>query len=89
MTNKQRLTEAIGWCASVLLAFCGLPEALDSIRTGESALSYPFLLMWWSGETLAIAYVILKSKNVKLWPLMFNYGFNIIFISIILFNKFF
>ena len=81
--------EVLGWCGALLLAFCALPEALISIETDDSSLSYPFLLMWYFGEIFACIYTVIKSKQVKLLPLMFNYGLNIIFISIILLCKIF
>lgn len=81
--------EFLGWIGALLLAFCALPEALISLKTGDSSLSYPFLFMWYFGEILACIYTVVKSKQVRLLPLMFNYGLNIVFISIILACKMF
>lgn len=79
--------EIIGWIGGILLAFCGLPEAVLAIQTKQCLLSWSFLLMWLIGEILALTYVILKAKKVSLLPLIFNYGLNILFISIMIFYK--
>ena len=83
----NKLNESIGWFSALLLACCGIPEVIISLTTGESGLSWYFLLMWFFGEIGALIYVIGKSKEVKLWPLLFNYGLNIICITIILLCK--
>lgn len=76
--------ETIGWIGSILLAFCGLPQAWESWKTKSSAgLTWGFLLMWGLGEIFTIIYIIPKWH----WPLIFNYTANIIFISIILYYK--
>jgi uncharacterized protein with PQ loop repeat len=77
-------TEAIGWLGAVLLAFCGLPQAVQSWRTGSSAgVSWGFIAMWGIGEVLTLAYVFPMSE----WPLVFNYTANIAFVSVIAFYK--
>jgi uncharacterized protein with PQ loop repeat len=76
--------EIIGWIGGILLAFCGLPQAIESYRTKSSAgLTWGFLIMWGVGELFTIVYVIPKWH----WPLIFNYTANIIFISIIVYYK--
>lgn len=76
--------EYIGWIGSILLAFCGLPQAIESYRTKNSnGLTWGFLIMWGVGELFTVAYIIPKWH----WPLLFNYTANIIFISIILYYK--
>ena len=74
----------IGWVGSVLLAFCGLPQAIESIKTKSSAgLTWGFILMWFVGEIFTVIYIIPKWH----WPLIFNYTANIIFLSIIIYYK--
>lgn len=80
----SKLTECIGWLGGVMLALCGAPEAYTALTTGETGLGYPFLLTWLIGEILAFTYTLIKSKEVKLAPLIWNYGLNILFISLIL-----
>ena len=76
--------ETIGWIGSILLAFCGLPQAIESWRTKNSdGLTWSFLLMWGVGEIFTIIYILPKWH----WPLIFNYTANLIFIAIILYYK--
>jgi uncharacterized protein with PQ loop repeat len=76
--------EYIGWIGSILLAFCGLPQAVESYKTKNSdGLTWGFLGMWGMGEIFTIIYIIPKWH----WPLIFNYTANIIFIAIILYYK--
>lgn len=76
--------ETIGWIGSILLAFCGLPQAIESWRTKNSdGLTWSFLLMWGMGEVFTIIYILPKWH----WPLIFNYTANLIFIGIILYYK--
>ena len=76
--------ETIGWIGSILLAFCGLPQAIESYRTKNSdGLTWGFLGMWGMGEIFTIIYILPKWH----WPLIFNYTANIIFLSIIIYYK--
>ena len=76
--------ETIGWLGSVLLAFCGLPQAVESYRTKNSdGLTWGFLLMWLFGELFTFVFVL----PTMLLPLVFNYTANIIFLAIILYYK--
>ena len=76
--------ENIGWIGSILLAFCGLPQAWESYKTKSSAgLTWGFLFMWFVGELCTFAYILPKMDL----PLMFNYGANIIFLIIIIYYK--
>jgi uncharacterized protein with PQ loop repeat len=76
--------EIIGWIGSILLAFCGLPQAIESYRTKSSeGLTWGLLLMWFWGEIFTIIYIIPKWH----WPLIFNYTANIIFLLVILYYK--
>lgn len=76
--------ETIGWIGSLLLAFCGLPQAWESWKTKSSAgLTWGFIGMWFMGELCTFAYIIPKMD----WPLLFNYSANIIFLIIIIYYK--
>jgi uncharacterized protein with PQ loop repeat len=76
--------ENIGWLGSILLAFCGLPQAIESIKTKSSeGLTWGFIGMWFLGEILTFIYILPKLDL----PLLFNYTANIIFLSIIIFYK--
>ena len=76
--------ETIGWIGSILLAFCGLPQAWESYKTKSSAgLTWGFIGMWLIGELLTVIYIIPQ----MVLPLLFNYTANIIFVSIIVYYK--
>jgi uncharacterized protein with PQ loop repeat len=76
--------ETIGWIGSILLAFCGLPQAWESYKTKNSdGLTWGFLIMWGVGEIFTIIYILPKWH----WPLIFNYTANLVFISVILYYK--
>ena len=76
--------ENIGWIGSVLLAFCGLPQAIESFKTKSSAgLTWGFIGMWFIGEICTFLYIIPKMDL----PLLFNYSANIIFLIIIIYFK--
>jgi uncharacterized protein with PQ loop repeat len=78
--------EFLGWLGSILLAFCGLPQAIESFKTKNSdGLTWGFLLMWALGELFTFAYVLPKLDL----PLIFNYSANIIFLIIIIYYKLF
>lgn len=79
--------EFIGWIGGVLLALCAAPEAYTALTTGNTGLGWPFLLLWQGGEIALLAYTLMKSREVKLLPLLFNYGLNILFISTIMYVK--
>ena len=75
------MMELIGWTGSILFAICGIPQALDSFKRGNSeGLTWAFLLMWFWGEGLTLIYIIPKLD----YPLLFNYSCNLICLLIIL-----
>jgi uncharacterized protein with PQ loop repeat len=77
--------EIVGWIGSVLLALCGLPLAWQSFRDKHShGISNAFLVMWLVGELLTFSYVLPK----KDYPLLFNYGLNIVCLVIVIRYKF-
>ena len=78
------MLENIGWLGSVLLAFCGLPQAIESIKTKSSeGLTWGFIIMWFLGEICTFIYILPKLDL----PLLFNYTANIIFLAIIIYFK--
>lgn len=82
----SNLTEMIGWAGSALLAFCGLPQAVESWRTGSSSgVTWGLLVMWGVGEVLTLVYVFPKMEL----PLIFNYMANIVFLLVITHYKVF
>lgn len=78
--------ETIGWLGSILLAFCGLPQAIESYKTKSSeGLTWGFISMWFFGEIFTIIYILPQ----MVLPLLFNYTANVIFLSIIIYYKIF
>jgi len=76
--------ELIGYIGSIMLAICGLPQAIESFKTKSSeGLTWGFLALWFFGEILTFAYVLPKMDL----PLLINYSANIIFLLIILYFK--
>jgi len=76
------MIEIIGWVGAFLLATCGIPQVYKSVKTKDfSGLSILFILWWGIGEVLVLYYVINRAFR---WPLLFNYGLNIIAVFIIL-----
>lgn len=76
--------DTLGWVGSLLLAFCGLPQAIKSIKEKHSdGISPVFLFMWGAGEVLTFGYVYDKLDL----PLMANYAANIVFVGVIAWYK--
>ena len=76
--------EIIGWTGSILLAFCGLPQAWQSYKQKHShGVSWGLLILWGLGEVFTIIYILPKWY----WPLLFNYISNLIFIGVIVYYK--
>ena len=75
--------ETIGYLGGLLLAICGIPEVIRTIKDGRCHLGWPFLLLWFWGEVLMEVY------SIELWdyPLMFNYSANIVLVGIMLYYK--
>lgn len=71
----------IGIIGSLLLAFCGFPEAFSAVKTLSCPLTWSFLAMWGAGEILTLIYALQINKKVSIIPLIVNYGLNICFIS--------
>ena len=78
------MIDNIGWIGSILLAFCGLPQAIESYKTKSSeGLTWGFIGMWFIGEIMTIIYILPQ----MVLPLLFNYTANVIFLSIIIYYK--
>jgi uncharacterized protein with PQ loop repeat len=76
--------EIFGWLGSVMLAFCGLPQAIESYKTKNSdGLTWGFLLMWLFGEVFTFVFIF----PTMILPLVFNYTANLIFVGIIIYYK--
>ena len=78
------MLDLIGWIGSFLLAWCGLPQAIQSFKQKHSdGLSWSFLFMWFFGEVFVLIYILPKNDL----PLLFNYSINICCLVVILYFK--
>ncbi len=75
--------ETIGFIGSILLAVCGIPEVVRTIKDNKCHLGWNFLLLWFGGELFMLTYVI----PMKDLPLLLNYVFNTALVGIMLFYK--
>ena len=72
-----------GLIGSLLLTFCGLPELIRTLKYGKCHLGWGFILMWLFGEIFCIVY----GFNLKELPLIINYTFNLLIVSVMCFYK--
>ena len=80
--------EIIGWISSILLLLCGVPQAIKSIKDGNSSgISAAFLWLWYGGEIFGVIYII-TMKDLS-FPILTNYLFNVTMVTIMLFYKYF
>jgi uncharacterized protein with PQ loop repeat len=76
----------IGWLGAFLLATCGIPQLVHTVRTRSfKGLSLIFILWWTLGEILVIIYAIHYSQKL---PLILNYAMNIFICTVILYIYF-
>ena len=82
--DNSHLMDMVGWLGATLLAFCGLPQAIESWRNKSSqGITWGLLGMWGLGEVFTLIYVLPKMDM----PLLFNYSANIAFLSVIIYYK--
>lgn len=74
------MIETIG---SILLALCGLPETIRTIKNKRCDIGYIMLFSWLGGELCLTIFAI----NCEQYILLINYLTNIFFISIMLAYK--
>jgi uncharacterized protein with PQ loop repeat len=73
----------IATIGSVLLALCGLPEALKAFKTKRCDVGYPMLLSWLIGELCLIVFAL----QTKQYMLLINYIANVLFVITMLYYK--
>jgi uncharacterized protein with PQ loop repeat len=77
-----------GWIGSIMFAFCGLPQAIKTIKEGHArGMDSLFLLMWTFGEVFTLIEVLANSSHLHY--LVFNYLANLVFLVVILIYKIF
>ena len=75
--------ETIGFIGSILLAVCGIPEVVRTIKDNKCHLGWNFFLFCFGGELFMLTYII----PMKDLPLLLNYVFNTALVGIMLFYK--
>lgn len=76
------MIETLGTVGAFLLAWCGLPQLVETLRTGHCAgISWGFLLAWFFGEVFVFAYVLDTNPD---WRLLLNYGANAAIIAVLI-----
>jgi hypothetical protein len=75
---------SLGWIGGMLLAICGLPETIKTVKNGRCDLSSGFLLLWGSGEVFTLISVC---YDAPFGYLLLNYGLNIVFIGVMCYYK--
>lgn len=80
------MIDIIGWIGSIIFAICGFPQAIKSYKDGHSnGIGWGLIILWELGELLTLIYVLTKKE----YPLIINYIFNLISVSIIFWFKLF
>ena len=74
----------IGWVSSICLTICGIPLAIEAIYTGEGLDNKWFLWLWYIGELTGLIYCV----SLTSYPLIFNYGLNLLIISPVLYYSY-
>jgi uncharacterized protein with PQ loop repeat len=76
------MIEIIGWIGAFLLATCGLPQMVKTLKEKKfEGLSLTFIIWWLLGEIFTLIYILYTAFR---WPLLFNYSINIIVCIVIL-----
>lgn len=79
--------EQIGYIGAALLAICALPQAIMSVRFGNSdGLSHMFLWSWFLGELLMLYFVAMTLGPRG--PLFLNYLANSFLLAIIVYYRY-
>jgi uncharacterized protein with PQ loop repeat len=68
---------------SILLALCGLPEAVRAFKLKRCDIGWGMLLMWLFGELCLVIFAL----QTKQYVLLINYFANILFLAIMIFYK--
>lgn len=75
--------EILGWLGSFCFAFCGVPQVIKCIKSGNAdGVSAIFLWMWLMGELCSTPALIMTTGYV--WWILANYFVNAICLSIIM-----
>lgn len=73
----------IGLIGSLFLTFCAVPELYRTVKEGTCHIGWGFLSMWFLGEIFCFFYGFQLNEI----PLIINYTFNLIVVSVMVFFK--
>lgn len=73
----------VGWLSTFILALCGIPLLIDTVKKGTCSSPFLFIVLCFVGEILGLTYVMPKSDFI----LIANYGFNSIVYGTLLIYK--
>lgn len=76
--------EVIGYIGGILLAVCGVPELIRTVKNKVCNLGWGFILLWFFGELFMFWYILDKPFD---GPLFFNYLLNLLMVGIMLYYK--
>lgn len=77
----------LGYAAMMCLIVAAVPQAIKAVKEGHSkGMATGYLVLLLTGFTLMSSYLIL---NKPVWPVIINYGVNILMMLIIGFYKVF
>ena len=81
------MIELIGWLGGVLFAVCGIPQAWDCYKAKNAdGLAPAFLWSWILAEVLTLFYI--SAQDNVLMPLIVNYIFNLLSLTVIMYYKY-
>lgn len=85
ISNISFNMETIGYIGSILLAICGIPEAIRAFINKRCEIGWLMLISWFLGEVLFLTYLLSKFFA---WQSIINYGTNILAILVLLYYKY-
>lgn len=81
------MIDFIGWIGGIFLSVCALPQAIKVFKEKHAdGTSHGMLMLWFFGEVFTLIYVCCEKWSP---PLILNYSLNIVFMSVILYYKYF
>jgi hypothetical protein len=78
------MSSILGWVGSVALAVCGAEEAYKAFLFKRCDIGWFMLGAWQLGEVCTLLAIL---GDAPLGYLIFNYGLNIFFISVMIYYK--
>ena len=79
------MSNILGWIGSICFAICGAEEAYKAYIFKRCDIGWFMLITWQIGEILTLLAII---SDAPLGYLLFNYGLNIAFISVMIHYKY-